>query len=155
VALGPRALAVEMDHNPEIAGFIERRGYPDWAERVEVDSGPPLDSHEVRLFYLRLDKEVAFTRAYILGQPLAGLRKFDRPIAPAMREQIEFYYLMQDPARRAELAADRAAQAAMHAERAAATVVDATDRTTRVVDEMERSVHRRRMERSVHRRRQK
>ncbi len=143
MALGPRALAVEVDRNPEIADLIERRGYPDWAERVEVDSAPPLDSHEVRLFYLRLDLEIAFTRAFILGQPLAGVRKFDRPIAPAMRERIERYYLAQDPARRAELAAERAAEAAMHAERGAAMVVDAADRTTRVAEEMERSFHRR------------
>jgi hypothetical protein len=143
VALGPRAFAVEMDRNPELASFIERRGYPDWVERVEVDSGPPLDSYEVRVFYLRLDREIAFTRAFILDQPHAGLRKFDRPIAPAMREQIERYYLAQDPARRAELAAERAAEAAERAERGAAMAVDAADRTTRVAEEMDRSFRRR------------
>src|SRR5512144_445771 len=85
VALGPGALAVEMDRNPELASLVARRGYPDWVERVEVDSDPPLDAYEIRVFYLRLDKEIAFTRASILGRPLIGVRKFDRPIPPAMR----------------------------------------------------------------------
>ena len=36
VALGPGSLEVEMERNPELASLIARRGYPDWAERVEV-----------------------------------------------------------------------------------------------------------------------
>lgn len=138
VPLGPNALAAEMDRNPELASYIQRRGYPDWAERVEVDSEPPLDSHEIRVFYLRLDKEIAFTRAYILGRPYAGLRKFDRPIAPAMRERIAQYYLAQDPGRRAELALERAAAAAQRAERAAAQAADAADRAAKAADDMDR-----------------
>ena len=139
VALGPGALAVEMDRNPELADFVARRGYPDWAERVEVDSDPPLDAYEVRVFYLRLDKEIAFTRASILGHPLIGVRKFDRPIPPAMRERIAQYYLAADPAARAELAADRADAAAESAERAAARADEAADRVVRVADDMDRA----------------
>jgi hypothetical protein len=138
VALGPGSLEVEMDHNPELASLIARRGYPDWAERVEVDSEPPLDPYEIRVFYLRFDREIAFTRATILGRPLIGIRKFDRPIAPAMRERIAQYYLASDPAARAELAADRANAAAESAERAAARASDAADHVTRVADRMER-----------------
>lgn len=141
VALGPRALAVEMERNPELAAFIALRGYPDWAERVEVDSAPPLEPYEVRVVYLRLDKEIAFTRASILGRLYAGVRKFDRPISPAMRDRIDAYYLARDPARRAELAAERAAEAAARAERGAATVEDAADRTVSVAQRMERSFH--------------
>jgi hypothetical protein len=142
VALGPNALAVEMYRNPEIAAYVERRGYPDWVEDIEVDSDPPLDAHEIHLYYLRLDKEIAFTRAAVLGRPLIGLRKYERPLPPATRERIDHYYLVRDPARRAELAAARAADAAERAERGAAAVVDAADRTTRVANEMERSFHR-------------
>jgi hypothetical protein len=69
IALGPRALELEMQKNPEIAIMIERRGYPDWAERIEVDSFPPLDAYEIHLYYLRFDTEFAFTRASILGRP--------------------------------------------------------------------------------------
>lgn len=139
VALGPNALAVHMEQNSEMAGFIARRGYPDWAEEVEVDSALPLEAHEIRLFYLRLDKEIAFTRAYILGRPSIGFRKFERPLSPAMRAAIGHYYLSHDPARRAELAAERAMLAAERAERGAAVAVDAADRATRVAAKMERS----------------
>jgi hypothetical protein len=139
VALGPRALALRMEHNSEIASYIARRGYPDWAEEVEVDSGLPLEAHEVRLFYLRLDKEVAFTRAYILGNPAISVRKFERPLTPAMRTAIEHYYVSHDPGRRAELAAERAMLAAERAERGAAVAVDAADRATRIAGKMERA----------------
>jgi hypothetical protein len=139
VALGPRALALRMEHNAEIASYIARRGYPDWAEEVEVDSGLPLEAHEVRLFYLRLDKEIAFTRAYILGCPAVSVRKFERPLTPAMRTAIEHYYVSHDPARRAEMAAERAMLAAERAERGAAVAVDAADRATRIAGKMERS----------------
>lgn len=139
VALGPHALALRMEHNSELASYIARRGYPDWAEEVEVDSGLPLEAHEVRLFYLRFDKEIAFTRAYILGCPSIGVRKFERPLSPAMRTAIGYYYLSHDPVRRAELAAERAMVAAESAERGAAVAVDAADRATRVAAKMERS----------------
>ena len=143
VALGPRALAAAMHQNPEIAAYVERRGYPDWVEEIEVDSEPPLEPYEVHLYYLRFDKEIAFTRAAILDRPEVGLRKYERPITDATRERIDRYYLAHDPARRAELAADRAADAAERAERGAAAVVDAANRTTRIANEMERSFHRR------------
>lgn len=141
MALGPRGLTLAMERNPEIAMYIQRRGYPDWAEQVEVDSELPLDAYEVRLYYVRLDKEIAFARASLLGRPHIGLRKFERPLTPAARERIDAYYLAHDPARRAELAAERAADAAERAERGAAAVVDAADRTVRVANQMERSFH--------------
>lgn len=130
-----------MQRNPEIAGYVARRGYPDWVEEVEVDSNRPLDASEVRLYYLRLDKEVAFTRAFILGRPMIGLRTYERPLAPAMREQIQQAYRAHDPARRAELAAARAESAADRVERAAISVSDAADRATRYAAEMERVFH--------------
>jgi len=138
VALGPGSLEVEMARNPELANLIARRGYPDWVERVDVDSEAPLDPYEIRVFYLRFDREIAFTRATILGEPLIGVRKFDRPIAPAMRERIAQYYLAADPAALAERAADRANAAAESAERAAARASDAADRLTRIADDMDR-----------------
>src|SRR6266403_5880618 len=132
VALGPGSLEVEMERNPELASLIARRGYPDWAERVEVDSEPPLDPYEIRVFYLRFDREVAFARASILGRPLIGVRKFDRPIAPAMRERIAQYYLAADPAARAELAADRANAATESAKRTTEQANNTTNHVTHI-----------------------
>ena len=132
--LGPVGFSFEMERNPEIRAYVERRGYPDWAELVEVDDGPPLAPHEVHLYYFRLDKEIAFTEAYLLGDLDVGLRRYERPLAPAKRAWIERAYLRHDPVRRAELAAERAGVAAIRAEQAAATVVAAAERSERIAD---------------------
>ena len=136
--LGVRAFERCMESNRELRSYVALRGYPDWAEEVEVDSGLPLDTHEVRLYYLRLDREVAFTRAFILGRPQMSLRLFERPIATTDRARIEQAYLAADPARRAELAADRAWEAALHAERAAV----ATERLAVQAEEYSQQVER-------------
>jgi hypothetical protein len=147
VAIGPgRPLGVhgfeqQMKMNPELRSFVALRGYPDWVEEVEVDSGLPLDAYELRLYYLRLDREVAFTRAYILGHPQVSLRLFDRPIQAADRARIEEAYLAADPSRRAELAADRAIAAAEHAERAADAAERLANQAEQFSERMERDFH--------------
>ncbi|HEY2387261.1 MAG TPA: hypothetical protein VGK30_09890 [Candidatus Binatia bacterium] len=127
IALGPRALELEMKRNPEIALLIERRGYPDWVERIEVDNVPPLDAYEIHLYYLRLNSEYAFARASILGRPEIGLRQFVHPLDPAMRARIVTWYLAASPARRAEVAAVRAEASAEQAEHLAAVSTDSAD----------------------------
>ena len=143
IALGPSALTLEMRNNPEIAMMVERRGYPDWAERVEVDTNLPLDTYEIHLFYLRFDREVAFTRASFLGQPLIGIRRFERPMPPGMHERIVGYYLSANPARRAELAAAHAETAAESAERSAAVGSDAADNAEQIAAQARRSGYKR------------
>jgi hypothetical protein len=132
-----------MRLNPELRSFIALRGYPDWVEEVEVDSTLPLDAYELRLYYLRLDREVAFSRAYILGRPQVSLRLFDRPIAPVDRARIEEAYLAVDPARRAEFAADRAVAAAEHAERAADAVERLANQAEQFSAQVESDFHKR------------
>jgi hypothetical protein len=141
VPMGERALEARIKRNPEIAIYVARRGYPDWAEEVEVDNQRPLDASEVRLYYLRLDKEVGFTRAFILGRPMIGLRTHERPLSPAMRERILQAYLAHDPACRAELAAARAEAAAERVESAADSVSDSADRAERIAEQAERAFH--------------
>jgi hypothetical protein len=132
-----------MRNNPELRTFVALRGYPDWVEEIEVDSGLPLDSHEVRLYYLRLDREVAFTKAFILGRPQVSLKLFERPIAAIDRARIEEAYLAKDPARRAEIAAERAIAAAEHAERAAEAVENLADQAEHFSAQIERDFHKR------------
>ena len=141
--LGEHGFAQRLAANPELRTYVALRGYPDWAEEVEVDSDLPLDAYEVRLYYLRLDREVAFTRAYILGLPGVSLRLSERSIQDVDRARIEAAYLAKDPARRAELAADRAVAAAEHAERAADAVERLAAQAEYFSDEMERDFHRR------------
>lgn len=141
--LGGYAFEQRMRSNPELRTFVALRGYPDWVEEIEVDSGLPLDSHEVRLYYLRLDREVAFTKAFILGRPQVSLKLFERPIAAVDRARIEEAYLAKDPARRAELAAERAIAAAEHAERAAEAVENLADHAEHFSAQIERDFHKR------------
>lgn len=140
--LGVHGLSQAMSYNPELRSLIALRGWPDWAEEVEVNSNLPLDAREVRVYYLRLDKEIAFTEAYILGKPSVGLRLDERPIPASKRDQIEQAYLAHDPARRAERAADRALAAAASAERAADSVERMADAAERFALDMERRFHR-------------
>jgi hypothetical protein len=140
--MGERGFERQLRMNPELRSYVALRGYPDWVEEVEVDSDLPLDSHELRLYYLRLDREVSFTRAFILGRPRVSLRLLERPIQAVDRARIEAAYLAVDPARRAELAADRATAAAEHAERAADAVERLADRAEQFSAQMEREFHR-------------
>ena len=138
--LGVHGFEQHLRVNPELRSFVALRGYPDWAEEVEVDSGLPLDAYELRLYYLRLDREVAFTRAFILGRPQVSLRLFERTISSFDRARIEEAYLARDPARRAELAADRALVAAENVERAADAVERLAERTEQFSGRMERDL---------------
>lgn len=140
--LGVRALQIRMDRNLALANVIALRGYPDWVEEVEVASELPLDTHEVRLYYLRLGREIAFTDAYILGRPTIGIRLYDRPLDAETRMRIERAYLMHDPVRRAELAAENALAAAERTERAADAVEAAADKAEGLANELERSFFR-------------
>ncbi len=141
--LGEQGFERQLRMNPELRSFVELRGYPDWVEQMEVDSTRPLDAYELRLYYLRFDREIAFTRAFILGRPQISLRLFDRPIAPADRARIEEAYLAIDPARRAEFAAERAVVAAERADRAADAVERLADHAEQFSERMERDFHRR------------
>jgi GrpB-like predicted nucleotidyltransferase (UPF0157 family) len=141
--LGEHGFERQLAMNPELRSYVALRGYPDWVEEVEVDTDLPLDSHELRLYYLRLDREIAFTRAFILGRPRVSLRLFERPISAVDRARIEEAYLAKDPTRRAELAADRATAAAEQAERAADAVERLADRAEQFSEHLERDFHRR------------
>ena len=137
--LGPLGLEWKLEQNPEIATYVARRGYPDWAEIVEVDADLPLDTHEVHLYYLRLNREVVFTRAEMLGRRDIGLRLYERTLEQSKRVMIEEWYVTHDPYRRAERAAMRADAAAARAERAADGIEDVADRAERVASRMERT----------------
>src|SRR5262245_45818965 len=80
--LGVHSLQLMMSYNPELRSLVALRGWPDWAEEVEVNSRLPLDSHEVRIYYMRLNRRIAFSNAYILGAPDIGLKMDESPIDP-------------------------------------------------------------------------
>lgn len=87
--LGPRSLEAETKRNSDLQSYIRFYGWPDYAEIQEIEPTIPWDSYEVRLFYLRRDRELAFGRAYI--SPYVndlGLIKYDAIMDPATRDRI-------------------------------------------------------------------
>ncbi len=127
----------QMKNNPELAAYVARRGYPDWVEQVEVDAGPPLGTHEIRTYYLRLNKEVTFTQAYILDSAEVSLLLSEYPMSDATRARIQQAILERSPDLRAELAADRAIVAAQSVEEAAGSVERAAGRVENIAARME------------------
>ena len=135
--LTPHGFERQMKRNPELAAYVARRGYPDWVERVEVDHNPPLAAYEIRTYYLRLNKEVTFTRAYILDTADIGLQLSEYPLSDAIRARIQQAILDRSPDLRAELAADRAIVAAQSVEESAGSVERAAGRVESIAARME------------------
>ena len=135
--LTPYGFEQAMQQNSELAAYVAARGYPDWVEEVEVDVNPPLDTHEIRVYYLRMNKEVVFTRAWVLGKPEIALRLSEYQISADMRARIQQAILDRSPDLRAEMAADRAIVAAQSAEDAADSVERSAERVERIANRME------------------
>jgi len=87
--IGPRALQKEEKINSDLRRYIDFYGWPDYAEIQEIEPNIPWDAYEVRCFYLRRDREIAFGRAYI--SPVVtdlGIIKYQGRIDPATRDRI-------------------------------------------------------------------
>jgi hypothetical protein len=140
-------LRAEMNGNQAMAAYVERNGAPDLAESRFLTDQPPWDAREVTLYYLDLRKEIAFTRAFILGQPEVHLSRYERPLTAEQMQAIESRVRARPmglggPADRAELAARRAEDAAGRVEAAAGAAERAADRAEGVTRKMEGAFHR-------------
>jgi hypothetical protein len=158
-------LDVEKKTNTELRTYLDRNGLPDVAEaRALADKGP-WDDHEVVLYYLDAKKEIAFSRAYVLGDPWVSVQRVERELTdedvaalsaqPSLRDAPEAApagegapvqvaaltsedvdFSSTDPADRAEAAAFRAEQAAGRVEEAAGRTERAASRAEAVVEKM-------------------
>jgi hypothetical protein len=140
-------LRVEMNRNNALAAYVERNGAPDLAESRFLADQPPWDAREVTLYYLHLRKEIAFTRASILGRPEIHLSRYERPLTDEQVQALESRVRARpmgfgDPADRAELAARRAEDAAGRVEAAAGAAERAATRAEAVATKMEGAFHR-------------
>jgi hypothetical protein len=141
-------LRAEMNGNSALAAYVERNGAPDLAESRFLADQPPWDSREVTLYYLDLRKEIAFTRASILGRPEIHIARYERPLSDeqvhALESRVRARPMMGfgDPADRAELAARRAEDAAGRVEAAASAAERAASRAETVASKMEGAFHR-------------
>ncbi|HVN88142.1 MAG TPA: hypothetical protein VMW17_25140 [Candidatus Binatia bacterium] len=87
--LGPRALRKEAKLNSDLRAYLHFYGMPDYAEIQEIEPNVPWDAYEVRLYYLRRDREIAFGRAFI--SPVVtdlGVIKYQGKLDPATRDRI-------------------------------------------------------------------
>lgn len=151
-------LRAEMGNNDALAAYVERNGAPDLAESRFLADQPPWDAREVTLYYLNLRKEIAFTRAWILGRPEVHISRYERPLTNEQVRALEGRRSNRPtegvgknrptagvgggPAERAELAAQRAEDAAGRIDAAADGVERAAYRAESVASKMEGAFHR-------------
>jgi len=138
----------EMAMNHALAEYVDRNGAPDLAESRFLADQPPWDSREVTLYYLDLRKEIAFTRATILGRPEIHISRYERPLTNEQVHALESRVrarpmaLGSGPVEPAELAARRAEDAAGRVEAAAGAAERAAYRAETVANKMEGAFHR-------------
>ena len=61
--------------------FVSKYGWPDYAEVQEVTVDEPLAAYEVRLYYLRRNQQIAYSRVHVSPAfPDFGIRTYDGPI---------------------------------------------------------------------------
>jgi hypothetical protein len=142
-------LQSEMNRNRALASYVGRNGMPDVAASHFLSDEPPWDDHEVTLYYLKARKEIAFARAYVLGEPSVHVIRYERPLTDAdiaaLQPMVGWHHGTGepgDPVARAEEAARRAEAAAGRVDAAAVVADRAADRAEAVVAKMETSFHR-------------
>ena len=142
-------LISEMGHNRALAGYVERNGLPDIAERRSLARRPPWDDHEVTLYYLDGRKEIGFARAWILGRPEVQIQRYERPLTDEQVAALSSRaHRLRGPSsglgpdERAEQSARRAEDAAGRVESAATSAEHAADRAEAVASRMESAFHR-------------
>jgi hypothetical protein len=136
-------LSAEMTVNRKLASYVARNGYPDVAEWRFLSDEPPWDEHEVSCYYLDRRKEIAFTRAWMLGSPWIPVQRYERELTDADIAVLQPLVMQEeetsaDPVTRAEAAAARAEAAVQRIEVAAAATERAADRAEAIVAKMER-----------------
>ena len=97
---------------------------PDWAEIQQVDVDAPWGSWEIRTYFRRYNRVMAFARAFILDTPEISLLRYQGPIPPNKRlvevQTVAATSPIDNSLARAEHAAAEAEAIADRAEREAA-----------------------------------
>jgi hypothetical protein len=165
ILISREALAREMERNQELQTYVTLYGWPDYAEVQETVVNEPVAPYEVRLYYLRRNQQVAYSRVYVswwirdfgvrrymgpiqeetLARLLTAQGEISPPILPApeVAGETEAATVHAGPADgisaallRMEAAADRAMLAAEMAERASAAANVSATRANAVLDKM-------------------
>jgi hypothetical protein len=79
----------EAASNNELREYMDSYGYPDYAEIQEIDVQEPFVPYEVRLYYLRRNKQLAFGRVYVAPSVTNfGAKKYEGPIGKDVLKRI-------------------------------------------------------------------
>lgn len=144
------AVEKEAQRISEMKTYLTEYGYPDYAEVQEILPEWPWESYEVRLYYMRRDRQIDFGHVFLSeALPTFGVMKYQGGIPPEKRREIEVVLAAREaPApppvsamepgealvARVEAAAERAAQAAERAAEASEAANRAAERTANLVD---------------------
>lgn len=89
VIVSHQAVDREMSRNVELRNYIDLYGWPDYAEIQEVQIQEPFAPYEVRLYYLRRDRYLAFGRVHVAPSVYDyGVRKYEGPIRPETLDRL-------------------------------------------------------------------
>jgi hypothetical protein len=81
VLISRQLLQEELERNAEMRSYVARYGWPDYAEVQEVTVDEPLAAYEVRLYYLRRNQQLSYSRVHVSSAfPEAGIRTYNGPI---------------------------------------------------------------------------
>ena len=81
ILISRQLLETELERNAEMRSYVSKYGWPDYAEVQEVTVDEPLAAYEVRLYYLRRNQQIAYSRVYVSPAfPDFGIRTYDGPI---------------------------------------------------------------------------
>ena len=70
----------EAKTNEELKLYLDRNGLPDVAEARPLSDKGPWDANEVALYYLDARREIAFSRAFLLGDPTVSVQRIERAL---------------------------------------------------------------------------
>ncbi len=136
----------EVAMNRALAAYVARNGDPDVAEAHFLADTPPWDDHEVTLYYLDMRKEIGFARAWVLGQPIVQIQRYERPLTDqqiaALSTRVHKRTAESGPAERAEDAARRAEAAADRIDAATEAAEHAADTAEAIGKKAEGEFHR-------------
>jgi hypothetical protein len=89
VLISRATLEREMRLNSSLREHIDLYGWPDYAEVQEVQVEEPFASYEVRIYYLRRNRYLAYGRVVVAPSVQDfGVRKFEGPIRPETLDRL-------------------------------------------------------------------
>ena len=89
ILISRRTLAREMTRNSDLRDWVRLYGPPDYAEVQELEIDPPFAPYEVRLYYVKGNKYLAFGRVHVAPSLYDyGVRKYIGSIDPAEMDHL-------------------------------------------------------------------